>query len=147
MIDTPRSIAYQMGMKWRISRLLLDRLRRGERAGHPRETCGLLLGAEGRILDALPIRNVAADPRSAFELDPAAHLAASRAARASGMAVFGHYHSHPGGDPSPSRADAEQAGEQGRLWLILAGDEHGLWLSREGGPVAGAFERMELEIV
>jgi proteasome lid subunit RPN8/RPN11 len=147
MIDTPRSIAYQMGMKWRISRLLLDRLSREQRAERPNESCGLLLGEGGHILDAPAIRNAAADPRSAFELDPSAYLVESRAARTSGLTVFGHYHSHPGGDPTPSPADAERAGEQGRLWLILADGGHGLWLSREGGSTVGAFERMELEIV
>jgi proteasome lid subunit RPN8/RPN11 len=135
-----------MGMGWRISRALLDRLHGVEQIEKSREICGILLANENRILGFKPIPNVAEDPHCAFMLDPAAHLAALRAARASGLKIVGHYHSHPGGDPSPSAADAQQAGEQGQLWLILAGGRHALWRSRKGGPVHRAFEHVELEI-
>ena len=50
-------------------------------AAHPEEACGLLLGQGSVISQALPVRNVHGDPRSHFELDPAALIAAHRAAR------------------------------------------------------------------
>ena len=79
-------------------------------------------------------------------LDPSRHVAASRAARKAGTPVVGSYHSHPTGPPVPSPADAEQAGEQGRYWLILGRGEARLWRSRSGGGVLGAFEEVALEL-
>jgi hypothetical protein len=51
---------------------------------HPRECCGLLLGQGARIERAVPAANVHPDPERHFEIDPAALIAAHRAARAAG---------------------------------------------------------------
>lgn len=133
-------------MKCEISRALAERLSYEAKVMENREICGLLLGGEGRIAAAVAIANIAADPDRRFALDPAQHLRASREARAAGMAVIGCYHSHPGGDASPSPEDAAQAGEQGRYWLILAGGEQLLWRSRAGGPLLAAFEPVGLNV-
>ncbi len=133
-------------MNCAISRALAERLRGEAKAMENREICGLLLGSEGRIAAAVAIANIAADPGRRFALDPAGHLRASRAARAAGIRVIGCYHSHPGGDVSPSPEDAAQVDEQGRYWLILAGGRQRLWRSRAGGPLLAAFEPVELEI-
>jgi len=133
-------------MKWTISRGLAERLRAEAKAAGKSEICGLLLGREGRIEAAAPVPNVAPDPRRAFLLDPATHLRVSREARQGGTRIIGCYHSHPGGDPRPSALDAAHAAEQGFHWLILADDGETLWRSRTGGPVAGAFEPVALEI-
>lgn len=92
----------------------------------PREACGLLAGrvrADGavEIVSAHPAANLstAAD---AFELDPAARLALQRALREAGegLAVVGHYHSHPDAPAVPSARDRARAGEGGLVWLIAA---------------------------
>jgi len=101
----------------------------------PAEACGLLLGSIGnaenaggaggpgeRITEARPCANVAADPLRHFELDPAALIAAHRAARAGGPALLGYYHSHPTGHPLPSATDCEHAGGDGRIWAIVTAD-------------------------
>jgi proteasome lid subunit RPN8/RPN11 len=87
----------------------------------PHEACGLLIGVAGRIDSAVPARNVAAHPETAFEIDPATLLRTHREARAAGQRVVGHYHSHPDGLATPSRRDAARAVEDGQLWLIIAG--------------------------
>jgi len=133
-------------MKCRISRRLLDRLQAQSAAAGGREICGLLLGEEGRIDEALAVPNIAADPERAFELDPAVHLRRSREARQAGSRVIGHYHSHPGGSPMPSAIDAARADVEGAYWLILTGDACGLWIARKGGEWEGAFDRIELEL-
>jgi proteasome lid subunit RPN8/RPN11 len=102
------------------------------------EVCGLLLGRNDRITAVRPAANVAAEPTRAFELDPAVLIAAHRAARAGGDAILGHYHSHPGGDPRPSSCDAVAAAA-GELWLVVAGEQAGLWRAVAGGPLHGAF--------
>jgi proteasome lid subunit RPN8/RPN11 len=93
-------------------------------AAFPRECCGLI---EGRWRDAdlaeavalHPAPNLAADP-DRFEIDPEAHFAALKRARAAGHALIGCYHSHPGGAAVPSARDLAGAGEEDFLWLIAA---------------------------
>ncbi len=97
------------------------------------EICGLLLGAADRIDAAQACANVAANPARTFEIDPAALFAAHRLARGGGLAVVGHYHSHPSGLAVPSPRDAEQAMGDGALWLILAGGAARLWRSVDRG--------------
>ena len=120
-------------MTTRISSALLRRITGLAAADPGREICGLLLGTEERISEILPAANVHPQPACRFELDPAAHFAALRAARAGGPPVVGHYHSHPGGRAEPSSIDAAKALEPGQLWLIVAGDDARLWrVSRPG---------------
>jgi len=108
-------------------------------AGSADEVCGLLLGRGEHVERALPCRNVAATPATRFELDPAALLAAHRAARAGAPAVLGHYHSHPSGDASPSPRDAADAIPDGSLWLIVAGEAVTAWRAVEDGALHGRF--------
>ena len=107
-------------MKPLIARWVVDAVLAEAAAAPGQEACGLLLGRNGQIEAHLPTRNIATDPRTAFEVDPAALLAAHRAARAGGPAVLGHYHSHPHGRAEPSEADARAATWDGTLWLIAA---------------------------
>lgn len=110
------------------------------------EICGLLFGTAQAIRDAESCRNVAPAPDRAFELDPAALIAAHRRARAGGPAIIGHYHSHPLGRPEPSRTDAEAAAPDGALWLILAGGAARLWRAGAGGAWHGRFDPLPLII-
>ena len=96
------------------------------------EVCGLLVGRSGRVVALLPTGNVAGDPATSFEIDPAALIRAYRDARNGGLEVLGCFHSHPNGSPSPSRADAAAA-QPGQLWLIAAGGAARLFRFEGGG--------------
>ncbi|MEY4239619.1 MAG: hypothetical protein RL339_2220 [Pseudomonadota bacterium] len=111
-------------------------------AASPREACGLLLGEGGVIRQALPVRNIAPDPLRHFELDPAALIAAHRAARIGGPQVLGYYHSHPTGSTQPSATDRASASGDGRIWAIVAGAAIGWWRDAPGG-----FEALPLRLV
>ena len=87
-----------------ISRTLLDQIQ-SIAAADRAEVCGLLFGTAERIAAIAPAANVAPDPARHFELDPAALIAAHRAARAGGPPIIGHYHSHPSGVAVPSATD------------------------------------------
>jgi proteasome lid subunit RPN8/RPN11 len=106
-------------------------------AAAPRECCGLLEGTHQggawRIAAVHPARNLAAGP-DRFEIDPAGHFAAVRAARARGAAIVGCYHSHPGGQARPSAADlaGAGAGADDFLWLIAADGMLGAFACRGG---------------
>lgn len=107
-------------------------IEREARAASPRECCGLLEGVrEGdaiRIAALHPARNLSSD-KDRFEIDPADHFAALRAARANGRAIVGCYHSHPNGKSEPSARDAEGAWDEGFVWLIAATRDSAVSLS------------------
>jgi len=127
-------------MRLKISSTLLARLV-AESAASANEVCGLLFGTHEEVVHAVKCANVAANPATTFEIDPAALIAAHKAARAGGPALVGHYHSHPSGSAEPSARDAAGAMGDGALWLILAGGGARLWRSR----VIGMFEEVEIE--
>lgn len=92
-------------------------------AKHPfSEVCGLLFGQNDQIEAAMPVTNVATDPRASFELDPAALFAALRSARSGGPAVIGYFHSHPNGLSAPSATDIAMAQPDNMIWIILGTD-------------------------
>lgn len=113
-------------------------LREAENAG-ARECCGLVGGArDGGIFEVAalyPSRNLAAQA-DRFDIDPRDHLAASKAARASGHRLIGCYHSHPRGRPEPSARDLAGAGEENFLWLIASGGDLAAFVYLCGGFVA-----------
>lgn len=111
-------------------------------AAHPNEACGLLLGQGNLVSLAVAVRNVHPDPLRHFELDPAALIAAHRAARSGGPEVLGYYHSHPVGSAEPSATDRALASGDGRIWAIVAAGEIGWW---QDTPVG--FEALPLRVV
>ncbi len=102
-------------------------------AANPLECCGLLLGHGTRIETAVPAPNVAPDPARHFEIDPAALLAAHKAARTGGPQVLGYFHSHPNGLTRPSATDAASAAHDGRIWAIVANGGITVWRDAPSG--------------
>ncbi len=125
-----------------ISRAARERILTEAADSPETEICGLLFGEKSHIAYTQPTANVANNPANSFEIDPATLFTAIRAERSGGAHIIGHYHSHPTGLAQPSMRDAEMALEIGRLWLIVAGDEMGLW--RVISP--GQLEPVELAL-
>jgi len=92
---------------------------RHARACAPDEGCGLLLGRDGEIVEAVRARNVAGDPATRFLIDPGDHFAAIRTARARGLAVVGFYHSHPRSAAEPSPRDVAEFDYPDHLYVIV----------------------------
>ena len=88
------------------------------RAAAPAECCGVLLGAGGRIVDALRTRNLSRSPNR-FLIDPQDHIRALRDGRGRGLAVIGFYHSHPHSPADPSDADRAEVTYPDHLHLIV----------------------------
>lgn len=112
----------------------------------PEECCGLLFGENGVIAGMELVANVAADPTQTFEIDPKSLIAAEKSARGGERPIAGYFHSHPGGDCSPSATDAAQAAPDGRIWLIIAKGEMAAWQAVENGKVHGRFHAAALRI-
>ena len=100
---------------------------------HPYEACGLLLGQGAHIEAAQPAANVHSEPMRHFEIDPAALIAAHKAARTGGLQVLGYFHSHPNGLARPSATDAASASGDGRIWAIAAAGVVSLWRDGPSG--------------
>jgi proteasome lid subunit RPN8/RPN11 len=107
---------------------VLDAIFGHAREALPGECCGLLVGTDDRVLEAVPIRNNAVDP-SRYQLDPQAHIEARRAARRRGLDVIGFYHSHPRGVAEPSATDLAEATYPDQVYLIVS--------VRDGDTAAG----------
>ena len=121
----------------RVPAPILAAMRAHAAAAHPLECCGLLLGEGDHITAAEPAANVHPSPHTHFEIDPAALIAAHRAARAGGPQVVGNYHSHPHGPPDPSATDRAHAAGDGRIWAIIGAGEIRFWRDAQSG-----FERL-----
>ena len=94
----------------RLSREAARTILQHARQERPRECCGLLVGARGRIAMAVPMRNLARG-RTRYQVDPAGHIALQRALRVlePSMSILGVYHSHPHGPAVPSETDVAEA--------------------------------------
>ena len=95
----------------------------------PAECCGVLLGSEPQIVDAVRGRNLSTNPNR-FLLDPRDHIAARRLARARGLEVVGFYHSHPRSSAYPSATDVAEVTYSDAVHLIV---------SLQGDPRARLF--------
>ena len=124
VVDSP-SIAYTWVMEVRISSDQRQQLLDWAAEAAPEECCGLLFGENGVIAGMELVANVAADPTQTFEIDPKSLIAAEKSARGGERPIAGYFHSHPGGDCSPSATDAAQAAPDGRIWLIIAQGRNG----------------------
>ena len=88
-------------------------------AAAPRECCGLLIGSDDVVEEAIPARNIRGG-ETTYQIEPADHFAAIRRARAQGRAVVGAYHSHPRSPAVPSPTDLDEALDPVLLHLIVS---------------------------
>ncbi len=95
---------------------------------YPGEACGLLIGYRGpgdrRRVTRLELSpNLAADPATAFEVDPGLRIGLERELRDQEQELVGIFHSHPNGSARPSARDLASALEPRLAWLIVAVDK------------------------
>ncbi|HZG53686.1 MAG TPA: M67 family metallopeptidase [Pyrinomonadaceae bacterium] len=104
------------------------------REARPEECCGLVGGdAEGFGASVYRLRNIAADPRVAYDGDPQDLCEAQRTMRARGERLLAIYHSHPReAAPAPSESDVRLAYHPSAVYFII-GIEDG-----DGGADEGA---------
>lgn len=131
-----------MGMPLAVARSVIATLLAEAARAMPEEACGLLLGTDNRIEAAIPTRNVHPTPGTHFEIDPAALIAAHKAARAGGPQIAGYWHSHPRGSAEPSATDQASASRDGKVWAIVAGGEARFWRDLPDG-----FEPLSSRVV
>ena len=104
-------------MACRVRAAVVNVITAAARDASPAECCGVLIGRRDLVVGAVPTPNLSTDPNR-FSIDPQAHIATRRRARARGLAVTGFFHSHPHSAPEPSETDAD-ATYQGHLCAIV----------------------------
>lgn len=126
----------------RLTDAVRDELLAHARAGAPEEVVGVLAGPDDETVTRVDrAANVAADPRTHYELDPVEQVEILDAVDAAGETVVGFYHSHPRGSPVPSAIDERLASWPGYVYLIVSPREPLLRAWRWTGET---FERVEL---
>lgn len=98
---------------------MLDHVVAHARNARPAECCGILLGKDDQILEAVAARNLS-NHATRFFIDPKDHIDARREARRRGLQVVGFYHSHPGSEARPSASDRAEAAYPGHMYLIVS---------------------------
>jgi len=111
-----------LGLPPAVRDALLDHAREGADRDSPEEVCGVLAGRRDpdRATATRRVPNVADRPRSRYELDPEATMAAVDAVESAGDEVVGFYHSHPESAPIPSATDRERATWTGYVYAIVS---------------------------
>src|SRR4030095_11411915 len=98
----------------------IDQIFAHAREATPFECCGLVGGAQSRARSIHPLRNVASNPKTAYEAAPEDLFAAQREMRNRGEQLLAIYHSHPRAvDPSPSETDVRLAYYPSAKYLII----------------------------
>jgi proteasome lid subunit RPN8/RPN11 len=88
----------------------LAAIRRHAAEVYPEECCGALIGADGRVREALALPNETADgARRRFLVRPGDYRSAERRAEEVGSSLLGFYHSHPDHPARPSAHDLAHA--------------------------------------
>jgi proteasome lid subunit RPN8/RPN11 len=85
----------------------------------PAECCGLLLGRDDRITEAVRTANVSENPNR-YEINPRDYIVTRRDARKRHLDVLGFYHSHPHSSAHPSPTDLAEATYPDLLYVIVS---------------------------
>jgi proteasome lid subunit RPN8/RPN11 len=101
-----------------LTKLQIDELVRVARDALPNESCAILLGRKGRILEILTMRNADESPLT-FSIDPADLIHVYNLAESKELEVIAIFHSHPS-KPSPSGTDRKFMEINPVIWIIYS---------------------------
>jgi proteasome lid subunit RPN8/RPN11 len=101
----------------KLSQQLLHRIHQHLEKGYPNEACGVMLGQNGTVSEAIPADNQRAEvpatghesARNRYLIDPLIYLMIEREADERKLQVLGIYHSHPDVAAKPSKFDLDHA--------------------------------------
>lgn len=99
----------------------VEEMKSHARAASPSECCGLIGGRDSERAESIyRLRNVARDPRVAYEAAPEELFSVQRLMRGRGEQLLGIYHSHPRSvEPVPSDRDVRLAFYPSAIYFII----------------------------
>jgi proteasome lid subunit RPN8/RPN11 len=94
----------------RISKPAWDTMVSHVESTFPKEGCGLMIGSDGLVQEAVPLPNSYTGPQEDFfVIDPKDLLRVDQESRDRGLDVLGVFHSHPDCDAYFSKRDLENS--------------------------------------
>lgn len=94
----------------RIEKKAWDAMVSHAEATFPKECCGVMVGSDGLVEEAVPLPNTYTGPQEDFfVMDPKDLHRVDREAREKGLDVLGVFHSHPNCDAYFSKRDLEHS--------------------------------------
>jgi proteasome lid subunit RPN8/RPN11 len=108
------------------------------------ESCGLISASGGNPSHYYAVKNIAADPSTRFEMEPAQQIAAMKHMREQGEDLFAIVHSHPEGPPLPSATDMQEVGYPDAYYIIVSLHTRGVLEMRGFKITDGEMQPVEL---
>lgn len=127
-----------------LPRTLVNRILTQAQQQPETETCGLLGARNAEAAHYYPVKNIAADPATRFEMDPQQQIDAMKSMRENNEQLLAIVHSHPHSPPIPSAADMEAYGYPDAFYLIVSLNVKGVLEMRGYRQVEGNMERVNL---
>lgn len=109
------------------------------------EACGFLFGRDGRVEEAIQVKNRAAD-NGHFVMDPPEQVRALYEIQDAQLDVLAVYHSHPAGPAGPSATDSRELSSTGWDQVILH-PVGGSWRIRGFIWAEGTYRSLPIDIV
>lgn len=111
--DTPQVIT--------LPRAVFDAMLGHVKAGYPNEACGVLAGADGRVVRHYPATNASETPETFSLIGSQELLSIAQEIDDNDWTYFAYYHSHPRTPAYPSPRDIEHALDwPGMLYIIFS---------------------------
>jgi [CysO sulfur-carrier protein]-S-L-cysteine hydrolase len=127
-----------------LPRTLVNRILAQAQQQPETETCGLLGARNGEAIHYYPVRNIAADAATRFEMDPRQQIDVMKTLRENDEQLLAIVHSHPHSPPAPSAADMEEFGYPDAYYLIVSLDVKGVLQMRGYRQLNGNMQRIDL---
>ncbi len=103
-----------------IPRALVNQMLHHAQLCPDQEVCGLVGANNQNPVRCYPIRNIADNPSTHYEMDPSEQFAVMRKMKNSGEELFAIYHSHPHSNAQPSPTDIDMANYPEAVYLIIS---------------------------
>lgn len=136
MTKQPRTLA--------LPRTVVNRILAQAQQQPDTETCGLLGARNGEAARYYPVKNIAADPATRFEMDPRQQISVMKTLRENDEQLLAIVHSHPHSPPEPSATDLEEFGYPDAYYLIVSLDVKGVLEMRGYKRMDSGMQRIDL---
>ncbi len=104
-----------------LPRVVVDEMLAHVQAGYPNEACGVLAGANGRVVKNYPATNASDTPETFSEIGSQELLSIAMEIDDNDWTFFAYYHSHPRTQAYPSPRDINLSqGWPGTLYIIFS---------------------------
>ncbi len=103
-----------------LTRVLSNKLLMLAQKSPENEICGLISGKDDILDKCYPVKNIAQDQKTRFEMEPRQLLDSMRLIREDNATFKAVYHSHPVTAAYPSLRDIQQAAYEDIFYLIIS---------------------------